>query len=336
MRPLARPLFAAIALLTTLPGAGPVPVGRGLTDVRTYLYQFQRIEESSAVEALGKSAYDLLIVEPLSTYRSGANIDAKALVQRLRGKRVDRLVFAYLNLAEADANRRYWERSWKAPDGGKPGRPDFLAAPDPDGWKDTYLVRYWDPRWQELLLADLRVVLAAGYDGLCLDWCGAFENSTLRRLSESESRSAVRDMVDLVTRVRETARTINPGALLLLQNPGGLQDQAPRISTFADGVLYENTWYSGKAEADWSDERGGDVEDRSAQAATRREARFAQMDRWKAEGKPVFTLDYCLKPEHAREVYESAGRRGYVALVSRSALDRLTETPPPRLGDGGR
>lgn len=334
MRPLTRPLFTAIVLLTALLGAGPS--GGGLADVRTYMYQFQRIEESSAVEALGKSAYDLLIVEPVTTYRSGADVDGKALVRRLRGGHADRLIFAYLNLAEADANRRYWERSWKAPDGGKPGRPDFLAAPDPDGWKDTYLVRYWDPRWQELVLADLRIILAAGYDGLCLDWSGAFENSTLRSLSESESRSAVRDMVDLIARVREAAVEIRPGALLLLQNPGGLQDRDPRVATLTDGVLYENTWYSGKAEADWSDKHGGDVEDRSPQAASTRDARLAQLDRWKAGGKPVLTLDYCLKSEHAREVYEAAGRRGYVALVSRSALDRLTETPPPGLGDGGR
>jgi uncharacterized protein (TIGR01370 family) len=300
------------------------------------MYQFQRIEVSSAVEVLGKSAYDLLIVEPLTTYRSGADVDGKALVRRLRGERADRLVFAYLNLAEADANRCYWERSWKAPGGAKPGRPDFLAAPDPDGWKDTYLVRYWDPRWQELVLADLRLILAAGYDGLCLDWTGAFENSTLRRLAESESRAADRDMVDLVSRVREAAIAANPRTLLLLQNPGSLRERDPRIATLADGVLYESTWYAGTAEADWSDARGGDVEDRSPGSATRRDARLAQMDRWKADGKPVFTLDYCLKPDHARDVYESARRRGFVPLVSRSALDRLSETPPPSLDQGGR
>ena len=336
MRRLARPFFTAALLLASLAGAGPVPAGRGLSDVRSYMYQFQRIEASSAVDALGRSAYDLLVVEPLTTYRSGADVDGRALVRRLRGGRADRLVFAYLNLAEADTHRRYWERNWRAPEGGKPGRPDFLAAPDPDGWKDTYLVRYWDPRWQDLLLADLRLVLAGGYDGLCLDWAGAFENSALRRLSESESRSAARDMADLLARVREAAVAIDPRTLLLLQNPGGLRAQDSRSAALADGVLYENTWYSGKAESDWSDERGGDVEDRSPESSSKRDARLAQMDAWKAGGKPVFTLDYCLKPEHAREVYESAGRRGYVALVSRSALDRLTETPPPGLGERPR
>jgi endo-alpha-1,4-polygalactosaminidase (GH114 family) len=60
------------------------------------------------------------------------------------------------------------------------------------------------------------------------------------------------------------------------------------------------------------------------------------MEAWKARGKPVFTLDYCLKPDHAREVYESAKRRGLVPLVSRSALDRLTETPPSWLGEAPR
>src|SRR5579872_1302902 len=108
MRRLARSLSAAIVLLSTLPGAGRVPPRRGLSDARTYMYQFQRIEVSSAVEALGNSAYDLLIVEPLTTYRSGSDVDGKALLRRLRGARAGRLVLAYFNLAEADANRRYW------------------------------------------------------------------------------------------------------------------------------------------------------------------------------------------------------------------------------------
>jgi uncharacterized protein (TIGR01370 family) len=315
-----------VALLAALLlGAGPDTPVRGLSDVRTYMYQFQRTEVPTAVEALAGSSYDLLIVEPLCTYRSGQDADAPALVRRLRGSKPVRLVFAYLNLSEADRHRTYWESSWKEPARDKRGKPDFLVAPDPDGWEDTYLVCYWDPRWQELLLADLRRILKAGYDGLCLDWTDAFEQTSLAAQARVEGKNAAREMVDLLARLRAAALEINPHAMLLLQNPAGLQTEDPRVTPLADAALYENTWYSGKAEVSWSDARGGD---REALSAGRRENRLSQMERWKKDGKPVFTLDYCLKPEHARQVYEAAKERGLVPLVSRSALDRLTETPP--------
>lgn len=326
-----RPFGPAVVFLLVLLGAAPGSPGRGLGEVRTYMYQFQRVEVSSAVQALADSAYDLLIVEPLCTYQRGKDVDATALVKRLRGSADGRLVFAYLNLAEADRHRRYWEGSWKAPAKGRAGDPDFLAAPDPDGWDDTYLVCYWDARWQDLLLADLRRVLQAGFDGLCLDWTGAFEQAPLVARARAEARDPVREMVELLSRVRAAALKANPRAMLLLQNPAGLGTGNPTVTPLADAVLYENTWFAGKAEVGWSDARGGDLEDPSPEASNRRDRRLAEMDRWKKEGKPVFTLDYCLKAEHARRVYETAKERGLVPLVSRTALDRLTETPPPWL-----
>jgi uncharacterized protein (TIGR01370 family) len=317
--------WLSLSVLLALPAASP------LGDVRTFMYQFQRMEESSAVDALAASPYDLLIVEPVGTYRSGQNVDMKALVGRLRGKKTGRLVFAYLNLAEADSHRAYWESSWKSPARGRPGRPDFLVGPDPDGWEDTFVVRYWDPRWRDLLLADLRKILAGGFDGVCLDWADAYENAALVAQARTASVSAAREMVDLVAKVRSTALEVNPRALLLLQNPSGLGEEDPRLIPLADAVLYEHTWYSGKAEVGWSDDRGGDLANHSPDADRIRETRLAQMAKWKKEQKPVLTLDYCLKPEHAREVYERSLGLGYVPLVSRSALDRLTETPPPGL-----
>src|SRR5436305_1809705 len=58
-----------------------------LGEVRTYMYQFQKMENAAAVELLAKSTYDLLVVEPVGTYRSGSLPDMKAMVSRLRGNR---------------------------------------------------------------------------------------------------------------------------------------------------------------------------------------------------------------------------------------------------------
>jgi len=316
-------LLGLFFMLAASPAGGPIAVG----EVRTWMYQFQEMESAAAVRALGKSSYDLLVVEPVGTYRSARPATMTALVPQLREARPDRLVLAYLDIAEADSHRAYWEPDWKAPSENRPGTPDFLVGPDPDGWKDTYLVAYWDPRWQKLLRADLRSILAAGFDGLCLDWAGAYRDPSLVALAEKSQVNAVRTMVDLLELLRQDATAINPKAVILLQNEAGLLEQDPRVPALMDAVLFEGTWYSGKAEVSWSDARGGDRE--SPRDVT--ENRLAAIGRWQAKGKPVLTLDYCLKTEHAKDVYERSKTKGCVPLVSRTALDRLTETPPPGL-----
>ncbi len=46
-------------------------------------------------------------------------------------------------------------------------------------------------------------------------------------------------------------------------------------------------------------------------------------------GIPVFSVDYCLNPQNAQQVYREARRAGLRPLVTRVALSRITETPPP-------
>jgi len=327
-RALAGAALLGLALLLVAPSS-PAPIALG--EVRTWMYQFQKMEERASVDLLAKSSYDLLVVEPVGTYRSARPAEMKAMLARLREPRPGRLILAYFDLAEADSHRSYWDSGWKAPSKDRRGIPDFLAAPDPDGWNDTYLVAYWDPRWQKLVRADVQAILSAGFDGLCLDWAGAWRDPAVASLARSAQVNPAGAMLDLVGLVRRDALAQNPKALLLLQNESGLIDAEPRIAGLVEGVLFESTWYAGKAELAWSDAGGGDRENRATDPRESTPGRLAQIAKWKALGKPVFTLDYCLKPEHAREVYERSKALGCVPLVSRSALDRLTETPPPWL-----
>jgi cysteinyl-tRNA synthetase len=138
-------------------------------------------------------------------------------------------------------------------------------------------------------------------------------------------------MINLIELVRKVGLKLNPKVTLILQNGAGLLDLDPRTADLADALLLEATWYGGKAEVDWSDSEGGDRENRRTEAGRSTKELLDLLTRWKKKGKPVFTLDYCLKGDHAREVYERAKSLGAVPLVSRSALDRLTETPPPWL-----
>ncbi|HEV3026467.1 MAG TPA: endo alpha-1,4 polygalactosaminidase, partial [Planctomycetota bacterium] len=209
----------ALACLLVAPSR-PSPLGLG--EVRTWMYQFQNMEAKASVDRLAKSTYDLLVVEPVGTYRNARPADMKEMLTRLRELRPGRLVLAYFDLAEADSHRAYWDSGWKAPSRGQKGVPDFLVGPDPDGWKDTYLVAYWDPRWQKLLRADVQAVVSSGFDGLCLDWAGAYRDPGVASLAKSSQVNAAQAMVDLVSRVRQDAQALNPKTLLLLQNESGL------------------------------------------------------------------------------------------------------------------
>jgi cysteinyl-tRNA synthetase len=300
---------------------GPMP----LKDVKTWMFQFQGIESKGAVDALAKSGYDLLVVEPMGTYRSARTFDMKAMVDRLHAGRRGRVVLAYFNLSQADSNRAYWEKGWRPPEKDRRGTPDFLLKPDPDGWKDTYVVRYSDPKWQELMTSDVKTIMAAGFDGLCLDWVEGYDDKTIRAELKAQSLDPARTMVDFIARIQQEAQKQNPSSRILVENAPGLIDADPRLVPLADAAVFENTWFRGKAEVDWKDAEGGDLPNPST------DDRLKQVAKWQAAGKPVFTVDYCLKPENAKRVYESALGQAFVPLVSRTALDRLTETPPPGL-----
>jgi cysteinyl-tRNA synthetase len=321
------PLLASLLFPPTpfAPQSAPPEGLSSLKDVKTWMFQFQNIESKGAVDALARSRYDLLVVEPTGTYRSGRTFDMKAMVDRLRAGKRGRVVLAYFDLAQADSNRAYWEKSWRPPEKDRRGTPDFLLKPDPDGWKDTYVVRYSDARWQDLMIADVKTVMAAGFDGLCLDWLEGYEDKTVRAELKEQSLDPARVMVDFVARIRQEALKLNPTTRIVIENAPHLIDADPRLVALVDAVLFENTWFQGKAEVDWDDAKGGDQPNPST------DDRLKQSAKWQASGKPVLTLDYCLNPENAKRVYESALGRGFVPLVSRTALDRITETPPPGL-----
>jgi cysteinyl-tRNA synthetase len=302
-----------------------------LQDVRSWMYQFQGLESKNAVEALAGSPYDLLVVEPMGTYRAAKDFDMKGMVSHLHAGKRGRLVLAYLDMGQADSNRAYWQKSWKPPARGEKGDPDFLLKPDPDGWKETYVVRPSDPRWQDLVLADVARVMSAGFDGLYLDWVEAYEDKTAAAEMKAQGLVPARAVVDFISRVRQEARKVEPSARTVVQNAPYLIDEDERLVGLVDAVAFENTWFRGKAESDWGDPEGGDRPNAPAEARDSTEARLKQYARYKAAGKPVLTVDYCLRADHAGKVYEESRARGLVPLVSRVALDRMTETPPPGL-----
>ena len=52
-----------------------------------------------------------------------------------------------------------------------------MRAGPPEGWqlKGNYKVKYWDPQWQEIILQEVQLIIAQGFDGVYLDIIDAFE-----------------------------------------------------------------------------------------------------------------------------------------------------------------
>jgi cysteinyl-tRNA synthetase len=303
-----------------------------LSSVKTFMYQLQNLEESPAVAALASSDYDMLIVEPTATTHDNPDFDMKRMVAQLHQGKPRRIVLAYLNIGQAESYRDYWPKNWVAPTKIARGSPDFLLTPDPDGWSDNYPVAYWDQRWRAILMpnpiSQVSRLMNAGFDGLYLDWVDAWDYEPCVVEARRQHVDPAKAMVDLIIEIRRAARAINPQALIVQQNAFGLLDADPRLTDAIDGLGAEDTWYSGKADAEWDSPTAGDIPNTDT-GDDSTAGRLAQCQKYLAAGKPVFSIDYCLKPENAARVYREARPHHLVPLVTRVGLDRMTTTPPP-------
>ena len=331
-----RVILAGLSLLAQMHSASaqdPKPAAQSnpLKAVRTFMYQLQGLEEAGAVEKLAQSSYDLLVVEPTFTVKGSESFDAKGMVAKLKAGKPGRLVIAYVDIGEAERFRVYWAKSWKQPTKKKRGDPVFLLAPDPDGWKDDVSIAFWHPEWKALWLGEhglIQQIMAAGFDGVYMDWVEACQEKRVVAAARADGVEPVGAMVDFIAEIRRQVRQARPEGVVIAQNAQELIDLEPRYARVIDGVGFEDTWFSGKADAAWDNARGGDIantgkdEDSTA-------GRLKQYGKYLSAGIPVFTIDYCLKPENAARVYEAARKAGVVPLVTRVSLERMTTTPPP-------
>lgn len=337
MRLLSALLFAALlANRPVLAAANP------LASVHHFMYQLQGLEDAAAVDRLARSPYDLLVVEPTFTTTGNQHFDAAAMVAKLKAGKPGRLVVAYVDIGEAENFRTYWPKLFASaqPGQAKPGKtqpqnaaPRFLLGPDPDGWKSDLSIAFWDPRWQAVWLGDrglLRRIMDAGFDGVYMDWVEAYAEKGVVAEAKKQHIDPTKAMVDFIAAIRREVLARQPRGVVIAQNAPGLIDEDSRYAALIDGVGFEDTWFSGAADAAWEDPRAGDIANRG-RGDDSPAGRIAQYRKFLHAGIAVFTIDYCVKPENAARVYAEASKAGLIPLVTRVSLERLTATPPPGL-----
>ncbi len=146
-----------------------------------------------------------------------------------------RIVLAYMSIGEAERYRFYWDQAWYRPD----GKPSWLGAMNPE-WDGNYRVRFWDPRWQALILEGeesyLGRIRAAGFDGIYLDRADVFQELL------PEKPDAEREIVAFLCRIADAARRDDPHFVVVMQNAEELLRHRTVIGAI-DAIAKEDLYY---------------------------------------------------------------------------------------------
>lgn len=316
-------------------GAAAVPARdrrQRLREVRTWMMQLGGLDVRGAVDRLAASAYAMLVLEPGQNLREG-RYDTRRMLSGLRTmpSGEPRLLIANIDVGNAETYRSYWRSDWVAPRSNRRGQPDFLIAPDPDGWHDSFTVAFWDARWQALWLGKRGIVAqlaSLGFDGVCIEGIDSVEDDAVEAEALRVGRDVEDEMIDFVEALAGDGRRVLPDFLVLARDGAYLIDADPdRYAALLDGLVVDDTWFHGEAEAEWDDPRGGD-QHRRHEGEWSTERRLAQYRKYQDRGLPVFSVDYCVSRPNAAAVYRQARAAGLRPLVTRGALSRMTETPP--------
>jgi cysteinyl-tRNA synthetase, unknown class len=292
---------------------GPRP-GPALTDARSWGYQLQNVALRSIADGV-----DLLVVD-YSRDGSEKRVFSRAEIEQLR-TRADgskRIVLAYLSIGEAESYRYYWRSDWT------PGAPSWLG-PENTEWKGNYPVRYWDTGWRDIIMPVegpapsllqsfanrlrptpyLDRIIDAGFDGAYLDRIDAYDHW------KSENANAETEMVNLVSAISAYAKKRRPGFLIVPQNGEELLRFAP-YRRVIDGIAKEDLVYGIKG-------------DGQPNAASDVKYATGYLDQLKAEGRPVFVVEYLADPAKRADAIKQLAGRGYIVHFAQRDLRHVPE-----------
>jgi len=348
------PLIAALLIMQAGCGDGkttpdtpgdtlkaPLPID----EITTWAYQLQGLSEAGAVRELEESEYDMLVLEPTRTDWSSDDreFDTASMVEELKASTAGedshrKLVLAYLDIGEAEDWRWYWawSRGWEPGEPLQSDWPDFILAPDPDGWEGNYPVAYWEPAWKDIIVygentgshADrdyrsaMDEILRDGFDGVYLDWVEGYQYIPVALEAMRQDLDPAQEMVDLIREIREYAHERDPDFLVVQQNAAALASEAPEVLGCIDAIAQEAIWYDGGAFDDWDDPAAADI---TVDPQLTMEY-LRDLEDYMEAGLPVFDCEYAT--EYAAEAYTSSSDQGFVPYCTRRALSRLTSTPP--------
>ena len=328
-RPLLFGLITALfSMMALAPGCGPKTARtdhRGvegtLKDIRFFAYQIQSQEEGDNVRKLADSRYDMLVIDQARSLKGEEGYESAADVARLKSSMGSsgrkKVVVCYLDVGEAESYRRYWQDTWRV------GDPEWIVAPDPDGWDGNYPVKFWRPEWKRIMNEAMDRIIEDGYDGIYLDWLEVYSFEQVARTAREEGLDPRAELVKFVRELARRARSKKPGFLLIAQNAAELGSVPEYVELF-DAVAQEGIFYEGAGDPD-TGEIMGDVH----RAPEDTGELLRDLALWQERGKPVFDVEYAQQPSNVRRAYTLGEEHGFKTYVTLRMLDALSQTPPP-------
>jgi cysteinyl-tRNA synthetase len=299
----------------------PAATIRSLDDTKFWAYQIQGQTEGDSIKELADSHYDLLVIDQTRSIEGETDYDSRADVARLKksgnssGGR--KIVICYLDVGQAESYRWYWKKGWEV------GKPEWIVAPDPDGWDDNYPVKFWRKEWRDIIKRYLDRVIADGYDGVYLDWLEVYSFGPVAREAEKEGLDAQEELIRFVREISRHARSQRPDFIFIAQNAAEMGEHQQYVELF-DGIAQEAIWYDGSGDPDVAGNYGdfGVDPDESEEC-------LRNLKLWQKRGKIVFNVEYAKESSKVKRVYRLGRASGFKTYVTIRALDGLTTDPPP-------
>lgn len=277
---------------------------------KSWAYQLNNLgpEQQARIAA---SAYDLVVVdyarselndlveEPL-TREEVAKLKVKPDGSR-------RLVIAYLSIGESEDNRYYWKAEWNRQ------RPSWMGAESKE-WKGNYLVRYWEPVWQQYIVGSpgsyADRILEAGFDGFYIDRADAYYRF-------GDTKEARDRMAAFLTRLAAYIRSKKPDAAIMMQNAEELLDR-PDVVAAIDAIAKEDLIYGISHREELNKKDDIDYSTRLLKDA-------------QAAGKAIFVVEYLKSPKYIADAKRRMADLGFVLYYGPRGLFELASAP----GAGG-
>ena len=284
-----------------------------LESARSFGYQLQNFN----VAELAASPLDLFVIDYSFDGSAAAKLSS-ADIDSLHN--AGKTVLAYLSIGEAEEYRYYFRPRWIDQIArGVCGRtltntaPAWLDDPNPN-WCGNYKVRYWEQRWQRIILGKpssyLDQIVAVGFDGVYLDIVDGFEYWR----EKTRRRSAAREMAQFVISISRHARKSQADFIVVPQNGSAIISKLPAslrqdYLDAIDGIGAEDTFFFGDNDEDNPLTPQTDV--------------IANLDQFRAAGKVVLATDYLTNTNFISQFQSLACAHSYLPQVNLRQLERL-------------
>ncbi|MEV6303587.1 endo alpha-1,4 polygalactosaminidase [Actinoplanes sp. NPDC051861] len=286
-------LALAVALLPARPEEPDEPDA-----IDSWAYQLQNYPDGR-LDELAAGPYQLVVIDlARDAYESWFSAAEIARV-KATGKRV----LAYFEIGSIEDFRPEYPMLRR-------DATELIANRWPE-WPEEHFVRYWDPRWWDLVVRPrLDQALRAGFDGVYLDTPLAYEQLDLSAAQGRDRDGLARAMTDLIVRISGYAKDRRPGFLIVPQNSPELRHQRGYTAA-VDGIGMEELFFEATDERCTADYCAENL----AETRALRDA-----------GKFVLAVDYATRPAPVRAACARYRAERFTGTVTVVDLDR---TAPP-------